>query len=71
MTITLQITEKDKFIQDYIDENNIDTNQLTIAEFFELVEDAQDLYELRKAKAEDNGVRYTMEEVAKELGFAI
>lgn len=35
----------------------------------EKIEDEADLAELRKAAAEDDGTRYTHEEVLAELGF--
>lgn len=70
-TMTLTIRKEDAYLTDYIEENNIDISELTINEFLELLEDAQDLYDLRKAKAESDGTYFTMDEVAKELGIAL
>lgn len=71
IAMTLNLEEDDAYIADYIKENNIDTSNLTVDQFLEIIEDAKDLYELRKAKAEDDGTRFSMEDVAKELGFAL
>ena len=69
-TITLNTTShQDQLISEYLTEHNTNLNDLITELLLEKLEDQADLKALRKAQAEDDGVRYTLEEVMEHLGI--
>lgn len=71
-TLTLNTTpHQDNLIAEYLKEHNTRLDDLVTEMLLEKLEDEADLKALRKAQSEDDGTRYTLSEVARELGFAI
>ncbi|HFI0405228.1 TPA: DUF6290 family protein [Streptococcus suis] len=71
-TITLQTTpHQEHLITEYLKEHNTKLDELVTQMLLEKLENEADLKALQKTQAEDDGTRYTLSEVAKELGFAI
>lgn len=74
-TLTLNFSDKEKYIEDYFKANNIDQETLTFEELFEVLEDASDYAAGMEALAEraknPNQSTYTPKEVADELGIAL
>ena len=69
-TITLRIDEKDgELIKRFIQFKGLSVSDFARKAMLEKIEDEYDLQDLRKAMAEDDGTRYTMEQVKEELGF--
>lgn len=62
MTITINFTEKNSYITDYLNKHGIDTTTMDFDDFMALMEDIED------ARAADP-VTYTMDEVLDELGL--
>lgn len=74
-TLTLNFSDKEKYIEDYFKANNIDQETLTFEELLEVLEDASDYAAGMEALAEraknPNQPTYTLKEVADELGIAL
>lgn len=71
MSITLNLTENDAYITDYITKNNIDTSNMNLDEFLELLENIEDLKALEKAQAEDDGYRISFEDLMKKYEYEL
>lgn len=69
-TITLNTTAyQDTLIAEYLKEHNTSLENLVTEILLEKLEDEADLKALRQAQAEDDGVRYSHEEVMAMLGL--
>lgn len=72
MTITINFTEKNSYITDYLTKHGIDTTTMDFDDFMVLMEDIED------ARAADQAymgyladpATYTMDEVLDELGLS-
>ena len=69
-TLTLNTTTyQDNLIAEYLKEHNTKLEDLVTSLLLEKLEDEADLKALKKAKAEDDGTRYSLEEVMEHLGI--
>jgi len=69
-TLTLNTTTyQDNLIAEYLKEHNTKLEDLVTSLLLEKLEDEADLKALEKAQAEDDGTRYSLEEVMKHLGI--
>ena len=71
MTITINFTEKNSYIADYLSKHGIDTTTMDFDDFMELMEDIEDARAADQAYMEylADPVTYTMDEVLDELGL--
>ena len=70
-TMTLRVDDDDaKLIRRYAEFEGRSISEFIREAVFEKIEDEADLRELRKAIAEDDGTRYTHEQMLKELGLS-
>lgn len=71
MTITINFTEKNSYITDYLTKHSIDTTTMDFDDFMELMEDIEDARAADQAYMEylADLVTYTMDEVLDELGL--
>lgn len=74
-TFTLTIDEKNKYIADYFEYNNIDESKLTFEQLLTIIEDAEDYSEgmiaLEEQKNNLDYKTYSLKEVADELGIPL
>lgn len=71
-TMTLRIDSQDSaLIKKFAKFNGLSISEFAREAMLEKIEDAADLAELRKAISEDDGTRYSIDEVAKELGIEL
>ena len=69
-TMTVRMNNEDsELIRNYINMHGLTISEFARQSMLERIEDEYDLEILRKAMAEDDGSRYNMAEVAKELRF--
>ena len=69
-TMTVRMNNEDsELIRNYINMHGLTISEFARQSMLERIEDECDLEILRKAVAEDDGSRYSMAEVAKELRF--
>ena len=70
-TMTVRLDDRDAaVVRRYAEFEGKSLSDFIRDAIFERIEDEQDLAELRAAIAEDDGVRYSHDEVLKELGLA-
>jgi uncharacterized protein (DUF1778 family) len=70
--MTLRIDSQDSaLIKKFAKFNGLSISEFAREAMLEKIEDAADLAELRKAISEDDGTRYSIDEVAKELGIEL
>lgn len=70
-TMTLRVNESDAtLIRRYAQSEGLSISEFIREAIFEKIEDEADLEELRQAIAEDDGTRYTQDEVLRELGLS-
>ena len=71
MTITINFTEKNSYITDYLSKHGIDTTTMDFDDFMELMEDIEDARAADQAYMEylADPVTYTMDEALDELGL--
>ena len=71
MTITINFTEKNTYITDYLTKHGIDTTTMEFDDFMELMEDIDAARAADQAYMEylADPVTYTMDEVLDELGL--
>lgn len=70
-TMTLRVDDDDaKIIRNFAEFEGKSISEFIREAVFEKIEDEADLRDLRKAIAEDDGTRYTHEQVLEELGLA-
>ena len=71
MTITINFTEKNSYITDYLTKHGIDTTTMDFDDFMELMEDIEDARAADQAYMEylADPVTYTTDEVLDELGL--
>ena len=72
MTITINFTEKNTYITDYLTKHGIDTTTMDFDDFMELMEDIEDARAADQAYMEYLADPETIahEELMKELGIA-
>ena len=72
MTITINFTEKNTYITDYLTKHGIDTTTMDFDDFMELMEDIEDAHAADQAYMEYLADPETIshEELMKELGIA-
>ena len=69
-TMTLRINDEDSaLIKNYIKLHNLSLSEFARQSMLERIEDDYDLAVLRKAMAEDNGVRIPAEDFFEEFGI--
>lgn len=68
MTITINFTEKNSYITDYLTKHGIDTTTMDFDDFMEDIEDARAADQAYMEYLADP-VTYTMDEVLDELGL--
>lgn len=71
MTITLNLTENDAYIAEYIAKNNIDTSNMSLTDLFELLEDIEDTKAADQAYLEylADPTTLTTDELLESLGL--
>ncbi|MGV9181921.1 type II toxin-antitoxin system RelB family antitoxin [Arcanobacterium canis] len=70
VTMTLRVNDKDaELVRRYADFEGKTISDFIRDAIFEKIEDAHDIASLRKAIAEDDGTRYTLDEVEKMLSL--
>ncbi|VIY88458.1 Uncharacterised protein [Streptococcus pneumoniae] len=72
MTITINFTEKNSYITDYLTKHGIDTTTMDFDDFMVLMEDIEDARAADQAYMEylADPATYTMYEVLDELGLS-
>lgn len=69
-TVTVRLNEKEKqLLQEYAKTGGITVSELIRTSMLEKIEDEYDLKAYEQAILEDDGTRYSHEEVMKELGL--
>ena len=73
MTITINFTEKNSYITDYLTKHGIDTTTMDFDDFMELMEDIEDARAADQAYMEylanPNPKTYTTDELLESLGM--
>ena len=69
-TMTIRMSDEDaEIVRKYAQFNGTTVSDFARDAIFERIEDAQDVAELRRVLAEDDGTRYSHEDVRTALGF--
>ena len=69
-TVTIRMSDEDaEIVRRYARFNGKTVSDFAREAIFELIEDAQDVEELRRVLSEDDGTRYTHDQVRAELGL--
>ncbi|MDR0899488.1 MAG: DUF6290 family protein [Lactobacillaceae bacterium] len=69
-TMTLRInTEDSNLIKKFAETHDLSLSDFARQAMLEKIEDDYDLQALRKAMLEDDGTRYSLDDVKKELGL--
>ena len=69
-TITLRTTDEDaELIRDYASFHSMTVSQFARDSMMQTIEDEHDIAALRQAIRNDDGVRYSLDEVRAELGM--
>lgn len=69
-TMTMRLDDADaRLVRKYASFEGKSISDFIRDAVFEWIEDQEDLAALRKAMAEDDGIRYTHAEILKELGL--
>lgn len=69
-TMTLRINQEDsELIKKFAATHDLSLSDFARQAMLEKIEDDYDIVELKKAMMADDGTRYTMSEVKKELGL--
>ena len=67
-TITVELSDEDAaLVRKYADFEGVTISDFARSAILEKIEDSYDLQELREAIAEDNGERFSIDEVLEEL----
>lgn len=70
-TMTMRLDDRDaQLVRKYAQFEGKTVSEFIRDAIFERIDDQEDLKALRKAIAEDDGVRYTHDQVLKELGLS-